>query len=718
MIRIVLLLLALGAPAVAQTARVLSGEHGEFTRLVVELPEATGWIVGRTPAGYALAVDGKVQPSFDLGGVWQRIDRARLGALAVDPATGALQLQLSCDCHVFPFEYRPGVVVLDIKPGPPPAASVFEADFAIPGGGPTAVEAGTEAQGYDWLALGKGSRPADDLPQLPLALQTGTVSLEPLRDELLEQIARGAADGLVDMELPGKPVTVVAKDHSTLPWSSIRIGEMPGIEVLDPDAFVEGGQPPAECTPDAFLDLAAWGEGKPAHALLAEARTGLFGEFDVPDPEAVLRSVRQLLYLGFGAEALQHAEFLDTTSAELDTYRSMARIIDTESDPQTPFAPMLGCDGPAALWAALARDRLPFGREANRDAILRGFLALPPHLRSHLGPELAEKLLAVGDADAARMVRDAIERAPQSDKVAVALLDASADLHGGDTAAAIAHAEEAQGLEADNVDSLVTLVEAHFRKLDPVGTDVYEALHSLQRETAETALGPAVDRALVLSLALSGQTEAAFRHEAARGAVLADLWRVAQVRASDDDFLRQAVLPQDATRPEVADDVALGIAERLMSLGFPDAALVWINPVGPSDSTELRLLAARAELGRGAARAAVLLLDGLTGPDAEGMRAEALVRLNDLPAAATAYEAAGDPDAAVRLALWEGDWSSPDPETPAPWLDAAAHLAPAPGADVEGLLARSSAVAARSVETQAALESLLSAVPSPGAGSP
>ena len=34
---VVLILAALATPAMAETARVLSGEHGDFTRLVIEL---------------------------------------------------------------------------------------------------------------------------------------------------------------------------------------------------------------------------------------------------------------------------------------------------------------------------------------------------------------------------------------------------------------------------------------------------------------------------------------------------------------------------------------------------------------------------------------------------------------------------------------------------------------------------------------------------------
>ena len=47
-----LFLLSLALPALAETASIRSGEHDGFTRLVVELPSASGWTLGRTPMGY------------------------------------------------------------------------------------------------------------------------------------------------------------------------------------------------------------------------------------------------------------------------------------------------------------------------------------------------------------------------------------------------------------------------------------------------------------------------------------------------------------------------------------------------------------------------------------------------------------------------------------------------------------------------------------------
>ncbi len=703
MIRALLLLLALAAPAAAQTAHVISGEHGDFTRLVIELPAPEGWTLGRTETGYGFATLAGAQPRYDLTGVWQRISRSRLGMLAVDPEGGTLLLGLGCDCHVFPFEYRPGVVVLDIKPGSAPDASVFETPLALSAPKKPAVHAT-----YDWLTERKGEVVASSRATLPLPLDTGAVSLEPLRDELLEQIARGAADGLVDMELPGKPRKVAGIDRATLPWSNIRVGETPGIAVAD---AYEDAPSERTCADPVLLDLPSWGGGMAPEDLLAGTRAGLYGEFDAPEPQAIRQAVRRLLYLGFGAEAQQTAGLIGTPpDPELEYFRSMALLVDGQSDPQTPFAAMLACEGPAALWAALARDRLPPGPGVNRDAILQAFLALPAHLRQHLGPALAGKFLAQDDAEAARVIRDAIERIPDADPATVALLDASSDLQQGDPEAAQLHAGSAVALDGDRVEGLVALVETHFRTRDPLGSEPVEALLALRSETEGTPEGGAVSRAVVLALALSGQTAAAFRDPAATGQVLADLWQVAAKRAEDDDFLIHAVLSETATVPEVSPDTSLAIADRLLTLGFPDAARAWLGPVVTGDPPERLRLAARAALMAGDAQGSVTLLRGLDDTEAEGLRAQAMVQLGDLPGAERALAATDNAEAVARLGPWMGDWAGLDASLPAPWHQAAELLTAAPVADTPGLLGRGGQALQASSASRAAIEALLASV--------
>ncbi len=735
MIRLLALLMAMASPAAAETARVFSGEHEGFTRLVIELPEIGDWAVGRTPMGYAFALDASSPPSYDLTRVWDRIPRTRLQGLRADPQTGVLQLTLACPCHVFPFEYRPGMVVLDIKDGPPPPGSSFETAFT--GFSPAGTMADRQIlprilpldpprslQGaYDWLAMTRpdGLIAASQNSAEPMAggamaggaMAGGALSLQPLRDELLEQISRGAAVGVVDMVLPGPPPEVPDNDAATS-WSQIRIGEMPGISIGDtrpPEGLTaEGGA----CIADEAVNLPAWGADRLPLDLLSEARSGLFGEFDRVEPDAVMQSIRLHLYLGFGAEAAQISTLLEGEGAteNLRAYVSMARLIDGESDPSTPFVGMLGCDGPAALWAALALDRLPPGPQVNVAAIVRSFSALPPHLRRTLGPGLADRLLQRGDADLARIVRDAIQRSPDSTVAEVALLDAKAELQADRNEAARDFAQTSVSEGTDSADALIALVEAHFRDAEPLSPEIATALLAFQREAATGDEAAALQRALVLALALSDQTAAAFDLVEHAGVAEPDLWQVAQQRANDDDFLRQAVLPSGQQPPAVAPEVTLSVAMRLVDLGFPDAALEWLGPVSDEGPEQIRRVAARAELLRADARATLGLLGALDGPEDQVLRARALVQLGRIEPARQAYEAAGLPDEAARLLPWEADWPRLQAEGSDPWA-VAAGIAAAPSRDETGPLARGNALVNESVAARAVLDALLSTVPTP-----
>lgn len=725
MIRVLALLLVMALPATAETARVFSGEHEDFTRLVIELPQSGDWTVGRTPMGYAFASNASSPTSYDLARVWDRIPRTRLQALRADPETGVLQLTLACPCHVFPFEYRPGMVVLDIKNGPPPPGSSFETAFAgfpkadrladgqiLPTLRPLQQLAGQQGR-YDWLGITRAEGPIAAARTPSLGLASGTPSLQPLRDELLEQISRGATVGVVDMALPGPPPSVPDNEAATT-WSQIRIGEMPGMSIVDSrkpeELTAEGGT----CMSDEMLNLPAWGVDRPPIELLSEARSGLFGEFDRVEPDAVMRSIQLHLYLGFGAEATQIAALLegDDRPEELRAYLSMARLIDGENDPSTPFVGMLGCDGAAALWAALALDRLPPGPQVNGAAMVRNFVALPTHLRRALGPGLADRLLQRGDADFARMVRDTIQRSPDSTVAEVALLDAKAELQAdrNDSARDFAQASVDEG--TDSADALIALVEAHFRDAEPLSPEIATALLAFQREASGGADAAKVQRALVLALALSDQTAAAFAMVKDAGLQEPDLWQVAQIRATDDDFLRQAVLASGEAVPSVAPDVALSVASRLVDLGFPEAGLTWLGPVSQNAPEGARRVAAKAELLLGDARATLDLLAALETPEDQTMKAKALVQLGQIEPARQAYEAAGLPDEAARLLPWEADWPQLQAEGTGPWVGAAS-IATVPVREETGPLARGTALVEESNAARAALDALLSAVPAP-----
>ncbi len=735
MIRPLLALLAalLSVPAAAQTARVASGEHADFTRFVVTLPGPTDWRFGRTESGYELVVPGGSEQRYDLSGVWDRIPRTRVTRLWADPEDGALNMVLACACHAFPFELQPGTIVIDVRNGPAPPGSAFET--SLDGRDvPQLVDAGSTAtlprargpERFDWLSRSEAPKgPASAQAEARLPLATGPVSLAPLRDALLIEMSRAAAEGMVDMTLPssggGHGARAPSNPPADLPWTHVAVGALAGVAagtaIPSPGEMQADGE---ACIDDEHLDLTAWGGDGPAALRIADARAGLVGEFDIPDPDAVLRIVRHHLYLGFGAEALQYLRMLDPASpGDLDAriYASMARILDDIPDPESPFARMLGCDGAAALWSALLHDRLPASAGLNVAAILRSFQGLPPHLRQHLGPGVADRFLAAGEVAAARSVRDATTRVPDAPQATVALVDAK--LHLGENRLEQAGIDAEAALEAggaEGPEAIIALVETRFRALQPVGSDVPVTVAAFLTEAAGTSTEPALRRALILSLALAGQAIEAQAALATTPSTEPEFWRVASARVTDADLIRIAVLPETAEPPSADSQTSLAIAGRLLDLGFADDARRWLGPLASTDKAEARLLAARAELQIGDARAARDLLAGIDGPAAEATRSEVLVALGAIDPAVASARASGDLAAAERIALWARDWPKVSQAGPALWKEAAAlGLASASGAEGGGLLAQGIASAEQASKVRDAVENLLAAVPDPAA---
>lgn len=710
--RLLALLGLLAGQASAETAVVYSGEHEDFTRLVIELPAAQDWTVGRTAMGYAFAAAGVSQPVYDTSQVWSRIPKTRLQALQTDAETGALRLTLACDCHVFPFEYQPGIVVLDIKPGPAPDGSTFELAFALLSTDGTPLNSSAKlAPSYDWLdSEAASATPA--LAETDLALLTGATLLAPLRDELLQEISRGAARGVVDMALPKNPPTPDPSGYEAVPWSQIHIGPPLETSITEVAEGKDGRRPDGEvCIPDDLLVIADWGRGRRPLDLLTEARSGLYGEFDVLDQEAALRAVRLHLYLGFGAEAAQYAKLLPdlTPDGQAAMLRSMALIIDGAPDPGSPFADMLACDGAVSLWAALALDRHPPGAVVNSRAIARSFLALPAHLRTALGEALAERLLALDEAEAARIVGDAVGRSPDVASATVDLLDAKAELHAGEPESALSYAEAAIASDGGDVAAWIALVEAHFRNGEPLSPASAEALRAFEGEVDGTEKEADYFRALALAEILSGQAAAGFTIAEEKELPRSDLWQVAVNLAEDDTFLRHAV----STTPDlVAVEVANAVADRLVGLGFPDAAMAWLNPTGLGDTPERRRIAAKAELARRDARQSLVLLQGLSEPDDHALRAEALLQLGRIAEAREAYDSAGLAEASLRLAAWESSWTDLEAADLPLWTPALVELDQAPS-DAAGPLARGAAIVDASAASRVSIKALLAGISSP-----
>lgn len=783
----ILALVALSAlPATAQAVRVRSGEHGDFTRLVLEYPGAVDWRVGRTADGYRLRLK-DATPAYDLSAVFDLIGRSRLAAIWTDPENGDLAISIACACHAIPFEFRPGKIVIDLKDGPPPKGSSFEEpldDGVVPANleapppprprsrplthpvshpvsqpvsqpvsetpNSAAVELVTTpspedepaksvfSPAYRWTDLpppvpsDRGRDLGLELLDRALNKPEGTGSdLEPLRESLIAELGRGATQGIIEMAPPtpademasdlaehGGDADVAANDAPV----EIRLGDAPNLEIRQkgeaPEAMTSQG---VSCITDDRLAIAEWADETPISEQMGPALDGLVGEFDRPDPEAVARAARFYLHMGFGAEARLLLQSFPVEQEDSAIWLSMAAIIDGEPDKANAFAGMAACDTAAALWALLADPEVLALGQVEKAAVLRGFSALPRHLRQDFGPRLVERFLDMKDMVTATALRESVLRGGAEPTPEIEMMEAAL-AHAGGSPATSENRLSTLSEELGNSDSavLAELVTQRAELGQTVSYDQILALEAFAAEQGEGELRQKLDLALTLAHAASGDFDTAFARLDETPKAAPTLWRLLARNGRDSPFLSHAVLPDDAPLPKEARPEATLIAQRLITLGLAKPAARWLSMEGEPPP----VLAARVALGLGQAERALQLLGEDPSKPAVELRRAAFLQLGDEAAYADLAAELGQEAEQWRAVSRMRDWPRLAAEGPDAWKEAARRLVgPPPTENAEavstdpaapiGPLERDRNLVSDSEATRSAISALLDSVVAP-----
>ncbi|MGV8989028.1 MAG: tetratricopeptide repeat protein [Cypionkella sp.] len=607
------------------------------------------------------------RPSYDLRRAFDLIGKNRLAAIWADSDTGDLRFGIACSCYAMPFEFRPGVVVIDLRDGKPPKGSSFETPLDDPGqsADPALSPDGASAQSphslaYDWTGLTSDHLRAVTSAPMDAALSGLQASglqvdpaLEALRTSLMEEMSRGASQGIVEMARPkSQPEPIMGKPD---PSVQIHLGETPNLVIRQKGAGdVPRTAKGALCISDDQLDLPAWGSNRPVSDQIGPERQGLTGEFDRPDPDAVTRAIRFQLFLGFGVEARGLTRAFPEELPDKAIWNSMARILDDISDPAPSFTGMQDCSSAAALWAVLADPIVRPTSDVGKSAILRNFSVLPAHLRRLLGPRLVESFLSAGDIPVATSLRDAVLRAPGDPGPGIVLMQAALDRALGDTGKSEAQLVPlASSAGPSSGDALVALVEQRAALGQSVDFDQVQALEGYLKEREGSADAARYRHALIVSRAASGDFDRAFADAPESPDTLALLWQILAQSGPDSALLVHATLADLAAAPPQAKASAATIADRMLGLGLAGQAAGWLK----LDDEAPALLAARITLARGDPRGALHLLQAKQSDAALTIKAEAFQAMNDEKGAAEIFARLGKTDeqwqAISRLQAWD-----------------------------------------------------------------
>ena len=793
---VVIILSLFAAPAAARDIYVRAGEYEGFSRLVIEYSARPDWRIEDIAEGVALRTDDPGL-SYDLSRVFQLQPRDRLIALTPDGA-GGLVLALDCDCWVEVFPVRSAALAIDIHDTtrtrgvgkrvrvpatvpeslagstagadeaftPSSALTVLGEEAADPGDS-TTVTSFVEGpirllQGTVTETDGAATEPQFSLP-LPIiepsltreagdSLSSPAITLElpPNRDNaaaelltrsLARELARAAAEGLVQT-----PPTNAAGggDAGALPGPNPNIRIETGLDrslglVATPERALVAAGP---CRPEDDFDAASWGDERPVPVQLAELRTGILGEFDRPDPGAVIRLARLYIHLSFGVEAELLLRTFGEDIPEAAYLSAMARVAENgtldavEGLTEAGAGELIGqivCTGPGALWAALALPELPRDQLIDTDSILQTFIGLPPHLRRHLGPPLAALFARSGQTEAVETISNAISRVSKPKDPARVLTRARASAAtGGMTRTTEERLRDiAGGAHPNAAEALLVLGDELLTRDSRIPGELVDTAEILSFERAGTADGRKL-KALALRARLrNGEFRTAFlgldRALALNllpMAEIADLKKTAletlTADADDATFLSRVLDPVGSAFAETVDrKLQLAAAERILALGFA-AEAASLAPPDPeaTDPAELQY-ATRLFLARGDPRRAAEFARRSSGEEGQRLLAESLAQASAHGAAARAFADIGADEESLAEAWRARDWARLADTGDGPFSSAAdAMIAAGQPIEPEGrpTLARARDRAATSAELRDTINALFDVLPRPPDG--
>ncbi|WP_171175444.1 hypothetical protein [Ruegeria sp. HKCCD8929] len=662
--RLALGLILMATSTIAEELSVRSGEHKDFTRLVIKVPEGTSWTLDPSDNGARLNVE-LPDVTYDIDSVFGRLSQNRLLFLEQEKPGDGLDIGFACNCVANGFLHAGAMIVIDIrkskdKPSAPPVLPL-----ARPKPQKTLHAAHGNSLPIPEQAPKTGSRA---LPNPAPSLKTAQTGQE-IETQLLTQILKGTDQEVLDLDLAAvgprqSGASLQTALERTLNLHNIAVGTVVDRDLTGDPTGVSLLESETACISDNVLDFASWSDGTSFSAQIADARSNLFGEFDRLDRGQALRLAKLFAYFGFGAEAEQILELADHSSDESSMIRAVAAAVEKPTAlAENPFAGQQRCGGDAALWATLTEGHV--AEDADTRAIELAFLRLPDHLATHLGPELARLLTKAGQLEAARRVLRAVERAGVNSEAAMALVEAelaSAEENPDTEENKLKDAVEAEQATAEAPLALIRLIGKRWEEQGVVSGKEVELAAAFALEYRRSELGDRLKMAHVLAMALNQQFDEAmgtlFRVSDNRprkmwGQTLERVALAMTERADDITFLRHTLGLNSDLISVMPDDTIDMIAGRLVSLGFHETALSLAGDQGVKREARAMILA-RAALETGRPHRAVLEIEGYTTPAASLVRADAMYASGNYAAAAEHASQMGDNETATRY-LWLAD---------------------------------------------------------------
>ncbi|MEM6890562.1 MAG: hypothetical protein AAF636_20890 [Pseudomonadota bacterium] len=651
----------------AQSIDVVAGEHEQFTRFVLRLPEDTQWNLSTERGTATIELDGH-EDGFNFNNVFNRIPKLRVENL--QQTGNRLIFRLNCMCEVVTFIAEGEFLAIDILDGPqlPEARD----DLTVSAGTSVLVRRQLPDSNFSFgdllwqTEINRAERESDDTIQAaegslaPANLSAQQEVIAETRAQLVTGFSMAASRGILQLETDGRlqqktspaaEETIIFDPSANTPdvkppfGSNIRVTTSSDLPSSNSNGHLLTGD--QNCLNVHDLDISEWVTDEPYSVQIGKARTDLYDALDSPDLKSIEKLARIYLHFGFGPEAKQILRLKNKDTLSKPALADIADILEY-GFVRNPRVLHLGlnCPTDAALWAVLSAQSLPKEQQVKTDAVLRALNGLPFHLRKFLAPKVTERLLEIGETEAADAALRTILRSSGNEDGAefamAALEQAKGDENGVERLSRLV----ASGSQV-SPEALIDLVAAKVADKGTVSADKALLLESYVFQLSGGEQSASLVEANIIAAAKSAQFRKSFdllsehagmletqrRAPAVTSIILDELTRQA------DDIVFVAVITQsrDMLTPGVEPKAIIEASRRALQLGFFELARNLVKKIPQNSLTsDVGLVQAQIGLSQGNFSDALAQLARLSGHDVDRVRA-------------TVNEAAGNHETAKKI---------------------------------------------------------------------
>jgi len=419
---------------------VRAGEHATYSRLVIPAANDLAWEL-RTFGREAILMLPTDETEFLTDRIFDRIPRTRILNIKTEVIEGDtfLKLRLACDCPVS-AKTENGALILDVndatepedipiakddsenapltRPTPRPDQPKKSAEETIASNlADRLISQLNQAAEQGIIDLAEPKKDAEDVSNVPKVADT-TPPPDPIENRLqpidetldglgaiAERVEQGLNEALGEDELGGSVRITIPEELVQPPVVTPTRKKPKKVAEQTPD-------PMEHCVEDEYLDVAYWADTRPYSVQAAALNARVFGEFDEPDPDAVLELARFFIFFGLGTEAKSLLRDL-----KLDQYQSDILIELANTMEGRPYKAdgildkSAGCPGAVALWRTAAVDETETQPLSDTDSLIDKFSELPIQVRRLVGPRLVQSFITRGQKSAANRIFAIVERA-------------------------------------------------------------------------------------------------------------------------------------------------------------------------------------------------------------------------------------------------------------------------------------------------------------------